>query len=648
MKIRILFAAAFCIGMAAIGLVTNAPAQVTPTRATTRQMQRLITKIETKIEILKDEADRISSRPGRQDRGDVQNQDATDELSRHLDELNASVSRLDDSFDARQPIDNEVREAMSDATVVDQYMNRNRVSVPAQSQWRSLKRDFTTLAGYNRLSWNWNQTIPNDTTDGIPTGGRAYTVSDAQMSTLISRIELKTDIFKRQITTALGGARRGNADLRTMTDYISGFEAATDRLKQRFDARQSAGTDASDVLLRAAYIDQFMSSNTLTAQAEAQWRNLRGDLNMLATDYRVSWNWNQTLPPYPGSTDTGGVTGRGFDAAISGTYRLNAGLSEDVSTVVERALGRTPTADDRQRQRLERRLRSPEMMAIEKNGTTVSMASSILPRVSFEADGVARAETGQNGRTITTTATADAEGLIINYQGQRATDFYVTFAPMTDGRLKVTRRIYLENTNDAVTVSSVYDKIDNVARWNMVTTGADNTAVVVNESFIIPSGTRLNAVLRDPIRPAANQTTDSFTLEVTTPSQYRGALITGRVLTEDSSARMAGRSRVLVNFDSIRLPNGQSYRFAGMVNGVITSDGDNVSVAQQTPVRQTRNNVGGILGALIGAVTGQPIEQSATGVSGTILTETRDVFDIGTGSQFIITATTDATANRPQ
>jgi hypothetical protein len=288
------------------------------------------------------------------------------------------------------------------------------------------------------------------------------------------------------------------------------------------------------------------------------------------------------------------------------------------------------------------------MIAIEKNGTAVAMASSILPRVSFEADGVARAETSQNGRTITTTATADAEGLIINYQGQRATDFYVTFAPMTDGRLKVTRRIYLENTNDAVTVSSVYDKIDNVARWNMVTTGSDNTAVVVNESFIIPSGTRLNAVLRDQIRPAANQTTDSFTLEVTTPSQYRGALITGRVLAEDSSARVGGRSRVLVNFDSIHLPNGQSYRFAGVVNGVITSDGDNVSVAQQTPVRQTRNNVGGILGALIGAVTGQPIEQSATGVSGTILTETRDVFDIGTGSQFIITATTDTTANRPQ
>jgi uncharacterized protein YcfJ len=105
---------------------------------------------------------------------------------------------------------------------------------------------------------------------------------------------------------------------------------------------------------------------------------------------------------------------------------------------------------------------------------------------------------------------------------------------------------------------------------------------------------------------------------------------------------------VLVNFDTVRLPNGQTYRFAGMVNGVITAQGDNISVAQQTPVRQTRNNVGSILGALIGAVTGQPIEQTATGVSGTILTQNGDVFDIGTGSQFIITATTDTTVNRLQ
>jgi hypothetical protein len=46
------------------------------------------------------------------------------------------------------------------------------------------------------------------------------------------------------------------------------------------------------------------------------------------------------------------------------------------------------------------------MMAIEKNGVSVTMASSNSPQVTFDADGVARTETTNRGRTIRTTATA--------------------------------------------------------------------------------------------------------------------------------------------------------------------------------------------------------------------------------------------------
>jgi len=644
MNTKIFLAAALSFGLMTVGIDT-ALAQVTTTRVSTRQVQRLLTTIETKIGVLKDEAGRVSTRTGRQETGNA------DDLGRYLDELSASVSRLDDSFDARQPINDQLRETMSAATVVDQFMTQNRVSVSAQSQWRSLKQDFNTLAGYNSLNWNWNQTVPGGTTTGgFPGGSRPYAVPDAQISTLLSRIELKTDIFKRQMATALNNARTDTfRNDRSITDYIAGFEAATDRLKQRFDARQSTSTDASDVLTRAAYIDQFMSRNELTTEAEAQWRNLRGDLNLLATDYRVSWNWNQTLPPYPGGVDNGPIAGRGFDAALSGTFRLNTSLSDDVSTAVDRALGTQLRTDDTQRERLERRLRSPEMIAIEKNNAAVTMASSNLPRLTFQADGVARSETSANGRRVTTTATADADGLIINYQGERANDFYVTFAPMNDGRLKVTRRIYLENTNDAVTVSSIYNKVDNVARWNMVTTGGDTSAGVINDTFTIPNGTRLNAVLRNAITSGTTQATDRFTLAVTTPTQYRGALIMGRVVTEENTTRVTGRSRVMVNFDSIRMPNGQTYRFAGVVNSATAADGENIAVAQQTPARQTRAGVGDILGALIGAVGGRPIEQTAaTGGSGSILAQSRDVFSIGEGSQFIITATTDTGVYQPR
>ena len=644
MKTKIFLSTVLSLSLLAIFGVSASDAQVSTTRVTTRQVQRLITRIETKIEVLKDEADRVATRTG----GQNQTSTNSDELGRYLDELNTSVTRLDDTFDGRQPVDSELRDAMSDATVVDHFMSRNRVSVSAQAQWRSLKRDFNTLASYNRLSWNWNQTIPGGSTEGgYPGGSRPYIVTDAQLSTLISQIQNKTELFEQAVMADLNNSRTGvSRDSSSMRDNILALETSTLRLKQRVDSRQSTGGDVSDVLTQATTIDRVMSRNDLSYQSESQWRNLRADLNNLASAYRVSWDWNQTQPTYPGNNGPG--SGRRLDTALSGTYRLNTNLSEDVSAAVDRALGTYATSDQQQHQRLERRLRSPDMIAIEKNNASVSMASSNLPRVTFTADGVARTETNQNGRTITTTATADADSLIVNYQGERASDFYVTFAPMNDGRLKVTRRIYLENSNTPVSVSSIYDKVDSVARWNMVTTGADNTSTgVINDTFTIPNGTRLNAVLRAPLTTSASQSTDRITLEVTTPSQYRGALITGRVFTEDGSSRTAGQSRVLVSFDSVRLSNGQSYRFGGVVNGVISAEGDNISVTQQTPARQTRAGVGDILGALIGAISGQPISQTATtGIAGSVLVQSRDLFSLGAGSQFIITANSETSLNQ--
>lgn len=644
MKTRVFLAGTLALLLMSVVETTTASAQTTTSRVTARQVQRLLTRIETKIEVLKDEADRVSTRTV----GQNQTAANVDDLGRYLDELNTSVTRLDDTYDGRQPVDVELRDAMSDATLVDQFMSQNRVSVSAQSQWRSLKRDFNTLAGYNRLSWNWNQPIPAGSTEGgYPVGSRPYIVTDAQLSTLISQIQNKTELFEQAIIADLDSNRTGvSRESSSMRDNILALETSTLRLKQRIDSRQSTGVDVSDVLTQAAPIDRFMSRNELSYQSEAQWRNLRADLNNLASAYRVSWDPNQTQPTYPGNNGPG--TGRRLDTALSGTYRLNSSLSEDVSAAVDRALGTYATSDQMQRQRLERRLSSPEMIAIEKNNASISMASSNLPRVTFTADGVGRTETSQNGRTITTTATADADSLIINYQGERANDFYVTFAPMNDGRLKVTRRIYLENSNTPVSVSSIYDKVDSVARWNMVTTGADNTSTgVINDTFTIANGTRLNAVLRAPLTTSVSRSTDRITLEVTTPLQYRGALISGRILSEDTTSRTPGQSRVLVSFDSVRLPNGQTYRFGGVINGVISAEGDNISVAQQTPVRQTRGGVGNILGALIGAISGQPIEQTAaTGISGTILTQPRDVFNLREGSQFIITASNDAGANQ--
>ena len=641
MKVK---AALMVLGLLTI-VVSTAPStssQVTTARPDPRQTQTLLIRIETKIGVLKDEAQRVADRNP--------NASTPNQLGEYLSTLEQSVTRLHETFDNRGPITNDLRDAMSNATVVDQYVTRNRVTTSAQSQWRSLKTDFTSLAAANRMTWDWNQTVAvNDPMDDVSTPSGSYTAPESQVRTLLSRLELKRNNFRTQMDTALSADTAAD---RSIADYMTGFETAERRLQQRFQSRQSTSADATEVLRRATYIDQFMTRNRLNPQTQAQWRNLKADLNTLATYYNVNWNWNQTLPTDTASSDGGG-TPRNFDRRLTGTYRLNTSLSEDTAAAIDKALGTTPSAQrENSRRRLEQRLNAPEVIAIEKNSATITMASSIQPQVTFQADGVARSETNDRGRTVTTTATADQDGLIINYQGERSSDFYLTFLPIADRRMKMTRRIYIDGGNNSVTVSSVYDKTDNTARWSDVNSTSNQTggaSSTVNESYAVPSGTRLNAELQSSITGSGSG--EQFTMEVRTPTQYRGAIISGRVVTEDPARRVAGRARVALVFDTIRLPSGQTHRFAGRVDSVNAVSGDIVTVTNQ--VAQSgpppKKGAAGVLGAVIGAISGVPVDPAANSTTaGSILAQNRDTIDIGSGSQVAITATGTGTATNPR
>ncbi len=641
MKIRLFFI--ITLSLALVGLTLPvASAQVV---ATARQNETRLIRIETRVDVLKEEAQRFADRNT--------NTDAPDQFVEYLTGLEQSMTRLRETLDNGDPITRDLRETLASATLIDKFLAINRVTPSAQTQWRRIKTDFTTLATSNRISWNWNQPV----TPVIVTAptGTSYTVTDRQMQTLLSRIELKTTNYKRQMDLALRSDTAADQSDEAIVDYVAALEAAELRLKQRFDSRQSSSLDATEVLTRATYIDQFMTRNRLNPQTQAQWRNLKADLNTLATYYTVSWNWNQTLPSATDRTDGGGMGGlRNFDARLTGTYRLNTSLSENTTAAIDQALSNTPTVErEGFRRRLEQRLSSPEIIVIEKNNATVSMASSILPQVTFQADGLARSETNTRGRTTTTTATADQDGLIINYQGERASDFYLTFLPMADRRLKVTRRIFLDNgTSSSITVSSVYDKLDNMARWNAVNTNTDTggSSGVVNDSFVVPSGTRMSAELRSNI--TSSEASDRFTMDVTGPGQYRGAIISGRVISEDPAGRVAGRSRVLLIFDTIRLSGGQSYRFAGTVDALTAVNGDIVVVTNQSArsASQPARGAGGILGALIGAISGVPVDASANSATtaGAILAQNRDSIDIGSGSQVMITASATGVVVAPR
>ena len=625
--------------------------------ATDAQLRNLLTRIESKTDVYKRQMDNAISRSR-------WNESPREErVEDFIEGFENATDRLKQRFDARETVAQDANDVLMQAAYIDRFMRNNAFTRPARNQWNSIRTDLDTLANYYRVTWSWNQQLPRyqpyrwgTTPGGMP----VYSATDAQMRNLLTQIESKTDVYARQMDSLISSSRWNNTNREErIEDFIDGFENATDRLKQRFDARETVAQDANDVLLQAAYVDRFMRNNAFTRPARSQWNSIRSDMYTLANYYRVSWNWNQQLPPYQpyqwGTPGTGGWT----NASLTGTYRLNTAASDNVSQVVSRAIGNyNVNQRTRIQQNLERRLNSPEMIAIEQSGRNVTMASTLAPQITFAADGVSRTETGPGGRSISTSATLRGNNLEVSYTGDRARDFWVTFSPLANGNLQVSRRIYLENRNEMITVNSVYTKVAPVARWNDVNVNqypGQNTGVNAG-TFYVPNGTRLTAVLRTPITTDASQVNDRFAMEVTSPNQYRGAVIEGYVVALDDSGRLTGRANVTLDFDTIRLTNGQTYRFAGLINTVRDHDGDTIGVTNEGTLREgsrttetiTRGGIGAALGAILGAVLGGG-EGAAIGAGvgagagvGSVLLGGRDDLDLQAGSQFDLTASSPA------
>jgi ketosteroid isomerase-like protein len=177
---------------------------------------------------------------------------------------------------------------------------------------------------------------------------------------------------------------------------------------------------------------------------------------------------NQQPPPRSTSPDNSRKVSLA-QSVLTGVYRINIESSDKLYSVVESATSNLPF---KEQQRffidLAVRLTPPDLLAIERSGRTISIASSRAPRITFEADGVTQRERSTGNRMVRTRATLFGERLTVNTSGSQDDSFAVTFDPIDGGRrLRVTRRINAAQLNEPVVVESIYDKISEVAEWNI-------------------------------------------------------------------------------------------------------------------------------------------------------------------------------------
>lgn len=481
-----------------------------------------------------------------------------------------------------------------------------------------------------------------------------------QIRTVLNRLVTKTAAFQREVDRNRYPQNNRNADER-MSGLVTEFSNSVNSLRSSVNGGGDSSDEITTLLGQASRINAVINRNAGTPTVATQWNSIRTDVNTLSGYYNIAWNWNE---PYPNNGNNNNGNNNGFpggrESRLTGTYRLNTAQSDDVNAAIDRSVGAYNTTQrDGARRGLERRLRSPEMIAIDKSGRSITMASSNQPQVTFDADGIKRTETDPRGRNVTTTVTATNNTMTIAYEGDRTNDFNVTFTADRNGRLKVTRRIFLEGRSDTITVSSVYDRVDDVAQWSTVNTGSSNGPVVGNNQgtgdFYIPNGVALTATLRSAVSTQASQTGDRFTMDVSIPSAYRGAVIDGHVEKAANSGRINGRASLSLVFDSITY-NGRRYSFAGIIESVTAANGDTVTVNNEGTVRDsnqgtktaTRAGIGAVLGAIIGAVAGGGSGAAiGAGVGagagvGSVLVTGRDKIDLGAGSTFRITSTAPA------
>lgn len=309
---------------------------------------------------------------------------------------------------------------------------------------------------------------------------------------------------------------------------------------------------------------------------------------------------------------------------LNGTYKLNEAKSDDVRSVIQSA-GNLSEANRRE---LEELMKSPSTIAVEIRGTSVRLSVSGEAPVSFIADGRARSNTafGRDAQVRTSIAGPELTIAILRPGRDVTTTFLINRG---NNELKMTRRITNEYLSETLFAELLFDRTDFVAKFEGA---ADEQAYSSNDptdtptggnrrpapatgrpgTYIVSNGEMITGNLENDIITGVTQDNDRFRMTVIAPAKYKGAVISGYVTGVTRSGRVSGRPEVTLNFETIRLVNGRTYDFAGLLTSITDTKGKTIQVdpegaakgQNQTKDTVRRSGIGAGIGAVLGGIIG--------------------------------------------
>ena len=467
-------------------------------------------------------------------------------------------------------------------------------------------------------------------------------VNDREITNINRQLAVKLDDFRNSLNYDINQGNVNQNDEKQINDYFRSLKNNFRDFQENFNNQRDSAADVIKVLDSAKNVNDYISRLRISAYPQNDWKAIRNLCDKLSLNYYLTWSWKDGLRENRNNSNA-----NVSDSGLTGTYKLDVSRSEDINEIANQAMSNSTAQNrDEARQDLVEKLESPEQLTIDLQNNQVILASTLTDQVTVSTNGTVRTENLPDGSTLNIRASLRGEELTVSTVGG-TNDYSVIFTPIDNGQsLKVTRRVTTDYLSQTVFAESIFTKTDAVARFdiydnsnvNSTNTGVNNpnnypnnnpsnnggnnnptrttgnNPPVVSQSrtgqFIVPSGTIITGLLDNLITTKVSQNNDRFKLRVQSPSQFRGAVIEGYISGINRSGKVTGRSSLTLNFETIILPNGQAYDFAGFLQSITDPSGKTVKVDtegnakgdDQSKTTAIRSGIGAGLGAIIGAI----------------------------------------------
>ncbi|CAN5620315.1 hypothetical protein BH24ACI2_BH24ACI2_04990 [soil metagenome] len=508
--------------------------------------------------------------------------------------------------------------------------------------------------------------------------------NEREVRDILRSLNSKVGDFRYSLNNELNRRSKNQKDADDVKNYLDRLEDSIGEFQTQFQRRRETAEYVSEILDPAKGINDIVMRQRFSNKLQKDWLATRVLLDRLAANYSIGWSWNDGNSYPNGNRYPNDNRNPNYERyppvsenSLTGTYQLDVSRSENARDIADRAIrnGNGRNNSDAQRD-LESKLQAPEQLAIDVRGNQVTLDSSNSKQITFTADGRDRTERLDDGRTLRVRSTLRGQELTVSSLGGD-NDYTVVFALIDNGNaLRVTRQITANYLRQTVFAESIYRKTDTIARLddydnsngdyssndgtyssndpnnnrNNYPNNYPTTRTGRTGTFIVRNGTVLTGILENDIDTKVSQNNDRFRLTVNAPNEYRGAVIEGYLSGIDRSGKISGRSQITFNFERIRLTNGRTYDFSGILQSVADEKGetvkiDNEGVAKgddQTKETLKRGGIGAGIGAIIGAIAGGG-KGAAIGAiigggagAGSVIVQGRDDLELKAGSTIIV------------